>query len=294
MNHLLNNRVGKRPQTQRRGCLFLILGTILALLATGAYALGILLLTHVYIEARHGDEAGYAIMTIVMGSIVVAMLLFYAILTLWYISPTQDEVDRENRRMANSPGGHNREPAKALSRRKLWLITGGLLFGVVVCGFVSLNTYQFVTEEGVRTYFFGETSRYEWNDVRTYGMECDMEHGISISLIMKDGKEVDILPGGKTNSATDLFVGQYSSPTQFAATVDERLRKPNDGSPALLRHDGKNLKQQAETFYRGAYPELWPYVAKMIGFEDIQPSGDKFPAESLPESSAESTGDTRS
>ena len=54
MNRMLNDRFGKKAASGKRGCLFLIVGSLLALLATGLYVLAVSLLTGVLVEARHG------------------------------------------------------------------------------------------------------------------------------------------------------------------------------------------------------------------------------------------------
>ncbi len=289
MNQLLNNRVGKNPKAQKRGCLFLVLGSIAALLATGAYTLGITRLTLIYIEARHGGEAAYALMGATMGSCVVVLILFYAILAIWYISPTQAEVDRQNRQMAAAPGGHNTRPAKAMPRNRLWLITGGLLLGVLLTGLVSLNTYKLVTEDGIRSYFFAETGRYEWADVSAYTVNCDMDKGLSVTFSMADGKQFEILQG--TNSATNAFKEKYTSVIQFAADVDDRLMHPTDDSPVTPRNMNSIAYDRAVKFYQTPYPDVWPYVAQMIGYEDLEMSDDETAAPDT-ETSAENPTDT--
>ncbi len=276
MNQLLNNRVGKKPKSQKRGCLFLVLGSLLALLGTGIYAVVIGLLTRVYIEARHGDEAAYALMSATLGSCAVVLILFYIILAVWYISPTQAEIDRQNRSLSTAPGGHNHQEAKAMPRSRLWLITGVLLVGVVLCGAVSLNIYKLVTPEGVRTYFFAETGRYAWSDVSAYSLDCDDSKGLSVTFTMSDGKQVkqiEILQG--TNSATDAFEERYGSILQFAAEMDEQLMNPTDGSLVPPRNMSSSGYDRAVNFYRDRYTDVWPYVAQMIGYTELDMSDDE-------------------
>ncbi len=286
MNQLLNNRVGRKPTTQKRGCLFLILGSIAALLATGCYILIVSLLTGLVIEARHGSEVGYALMTAVEGSWGAVLLLFYAILALWYVAPSQAEVDRQNRRFATMPGGHNREPAKAMPRRTLWLITAGLLLGVILAGAVALNTYKFVNEDGVRTYCFFETGSYDWDDVSAYAVDCDTDEGLSLTFSFKGGKQLEILRG--INSFASAFEEKYDSPTHFAAELDKRLMNPSDDRPVPPRNMSGVAYDRAVKFYRDANPEslsgrLWGYAAQLIGYVEMDMTPDETAAETAAE-----------
>ena len=283
MNQLLNNRVGKKPKSKNKGCLFLILGTILALLATFLFVFAVSRLTSMVIENRHGSEAAYALMSIVRPCYIVAMILFYGILTLWYMSPNQAEMEEQNRKfspMLGERGGQSE--AKALSKRTLWLITGGMLLGVVLTGVIAINTYRLVTPDGIRTYFFAETGRYEWDDVSEYTVTCDAESGLAVTFTMKGGKSFEILQG--VNSATAKFRDTYTSVTHFAADMDEQM--DSRGIP-------QNVKgyDTARQFYQEAYPSLWPYVATLINHKELTAAPDVLP-DTTPETSPNTIEET--
>ncbi len=292
MNQLLNNRIGKQPKVRKRGCLFLILGSLLALLGTVVYILLVTYLTRIVIEARHGEETGYAIMTLVKGSWGVVMLFFYGILALWYMAPTEAEVERQNRQFAVSPGGHNQQPVKAMPRRVLWLVTGGLLLGVVATGAVTLNTYKLVTEDGVRTYCLVETGRYEWADVTAYSVNCDNSEGLSLTFSFKGGKQIEILRG--VNTYTSAFRAKaYDSVTHFASELDKRLVHPEDGRPVPPRNMAGMAYERALKFYRDAPADTlagrqWPYVRQLIGYVEPGMQPDEIVPDTTPESEAES------
>ena len=159
--------------------------------------------------------------------------------------------------------------SSALSKRTLWLITAGLLAGVVVTGAVSVNTYRLVTPEGVRSYFFVETASYEWKQVSSYTIDCENEDdGLSVTFTMRDGKKYEILQG--VNSATKAFKEQYTSVTHFAADVDDQMMALQ--VPRNVKHIERAVK-----VYRGH--KLWPYVEKLIGYVELSP----MPDETLPE-----------
>ncbi len=274
MNQLLNNRVGKKQKSQKRGCLFLILGSLLALLATGGFILVVSLLTGRVIEARHGGEVAYALMTATKGCYVAAMLCFYGILAVWYISPTAGEL-RQRRSRVTAAGGRA-EDVQSLSRRTLLLITAGLLCGVILAGAVCVNTYSIVDREGIRTYCFAETGRYEWKQAKAYRIDCEDDGGLAMTFTMRDGKQYEILQG--VNSATAAFREEFSSVTHFATAVDDIMIGLQ--VPRNVRHYERAVK-----FYKNDYPELWPYVSQLIGYRDLNAA----PEETVPETEAETS-----
>lgn len=269
VNQLLNNRVGKPKKSDKRGCLFLLVGSLFALLATGGFVLVVSLLSGVVIESRHGGETAYALMTIVKPCYGIAMLCFYGILAVWYVSPPagKTEPPKKGTTMAPLLGRHNQEKApEALPRRTLWLISAGLFCGVLITGAVAVNTYRLVSTEGIRSYCFVETASYEWKQVTTYRVGCDTDGGLSMTFTMRDGKQYEILQG--VNAATTEFKEDYTSVTHFSADIDERMVALQ--VPRNVQH-----MERAVKFYREDYPELWPYVSRIIGYADLMPEDDE-------------------
>ena len=184
MSRMLNDRFGNKPKSNKKGCLFLIIGSILALLATGIYILVVAKLTGVVIEARHGGEVAYALMKSVTPSYGIAMLCFYGILAVWYFTPTEEEVKKQNEGLAPMLGEKRRDDS--LPKSTLWMITAGLLLGAVITGAVAVNHYRLVTTEGIREYFFVETKTYEWKQVTSYTVDCDNDNdGLSVTFTMR-------------------------------------------------------------------------------------------------------------
>lgn len=271
MSQLLNQRVGKKKKSRRKGFLFLMVGALLAVLATGLYILAVSYLTGVLIEARHGDEAAYALMNIVTPSYGYALLFFIAILAIWYFTPTEEELKKQNHGL--SPMLGQKQKSEALPKRTLRLITAGLLLAVVVTGAVAVNSYKLVTPEGVRSYFFVETGSYEWKQVTSYTIDCENDNdGLSVTFTMRDGKQFEILQG--VNSTTEKFDEQYTSVTHFAADLDEEMVALQ--VPRNVRH-----MERAVKLYRDH--ALWPYVQKLIGYEELIPEPDETVAETQPD-----------
>lgn len=267
MNRMLHDRFGTKPKSKKKGCLFLIVGSLLALLATGIYVLIVAFMTGIVIETRHGGEVAYALMKSVTPSYGIAMLCFYGILAIWYFSPTEEEKKKTPGGLAPMLGEKTRDDG--VSKRTLWMITGGLLLAAVITGAVAVNHYRLVTAEGISEYFFVETKSYEWKQVTGYTVDCDNDNdGLSVTFTMRDGKQYEILQG--VNSTTEAFDKTYTSVTHFAYDLDQRMTELQ--VPRNTRH-----MERAVSLYRD-HP-LWPYVSKLIGYVELVPEPDETVAE---------------
>lgn len=266
MNPLLKKSSGKQGKKGKKGCLFLIIGCFATILATALFVLIVSKTTGAIIESRHGSEAAYALLSLTVPCYTIAFVLFNAILALWYIAPTEEEIRAQNKGLSPMLG---QKEARAMSTGTKWLITAVILVGVVITGAVAANTYRLVTPRGVSSYFFVETKSYEWKQVSAYTIDCDSEDGLSVTFTMRDGSRYEILQG--VNSATEAFKEQYTSVTHFAADIDEKMVALQ--VPRNVRH-----MEKAVNFYKG-YTELWPYVSKIIGYTALTPQPDETVAE---------------
>ena len=253
MNRQHYTNVG-RPKNGRKGCLFLIVGCFATMAATALFVVAVLLLTRVTIQSRHGEEAAYALMTAFKSCYPIAFSLFLGILALWYIAPTEAEVQSQNKKLSPMLG---QKEAHAMSTGTKCLISGALLAGVLVTGAVAVNTYRLVTPDGIRTYCFVETNAYEWKQVTTYTIDCDDSDGLSVTFTMRDGKQFEILQG--VNSTTEKFDELYTSVTHFASDIDQSMVALE--VPRNVRHFDLAVK-----FYQ-SYEGLWPYVSTLIGYK---------------------------
>lgn len=265
----LNNK--KKKKIRRKGFLFIAVGAVLITLASFVYVLLVSFLTGAVIEARHGDEVAYALMNIVTPSYGYVSLFFIAILAIWAFVPTEEELKKQNQGLSPMLG---QKQSEGLSKRSLWLITGGLVAAVVVTGAISINTYKLITPDGIRSYFFVETKSYEWKQVTGYTIDCENENdGLSVTFTMRDGKQIEILQG--VNSTTEKFDEQYTSVTHFAYDLDQRMVELQ--VPRNARHVERAAKLYKDT-------TLWPYVQKLIGYAELVPE----PDETSPETESDS------
>jgi hypothetical protein len=263
MNQLINQRVGKKKKSGKKGCLFLFAGSLCVVLCVGLFIWAVSALTGVVIESRHGGQPAYALMTALTPCYGAAFSLFMGIMGLWYFAPSEEEVRAQyNRRLAPKLG--EKEP-HAMTTATKCLISGVMLAGVVLAGLIAVNSYRLVTPDGISTYFFTETDRYEWKQVSAYTIDCDSEDGLSVTFTMRDGKKYEILQG--VNSTTAEFDGQYTSVTHFAADIDEQM---------VALQVPRNVKhmERAVNFYLSR-EGLWPYVSKLIGYAELVPEPDE-------------------
>jgi hypothetical protein len=77
------------------------------------------------------------------------------------------------------------------------------------------------------------------------------------------------------NSTTEKFDEQYTSVTHFASDLDEKMVALQ--VPRNVRHMERAVKLYREH-------ALWPYVQKLIGYEELVPE----PDETAPETEADS------
>ena len=276
MNSRYQKPSGKQGKSGKKGCLFLILGSFAVILCMGLFIWGVSAVTGLVVEARHGDVAGYALMTSLTPCYAVAFSLLMGIMGLWYFAPTEEEVRAQSRRSL-APALGQKEP-HAMTTATKCLISGGMLAGVLLTGFFAVNHYRLVTTEGISTYFFAETKSYEWKQVSAYAIDCDSEDGLAVTFIMRDGKQYEILRG--VNSTTAKFDETYTSVTHFAADIDEKMME--NQVPRNVLHI-----QTAVSFY-ASYEGLWPYVSKLIGYAEIAPN----PDETVADTSADTAADT--
>ena len=264
MSQMLNDRFGPKKGGKKKGLFFLIVGSLIALAMTVLFIVLTSLLTGALIEARHGGEVAYALMTIVTPCYGVAMMLFYGILAVWYIAPSESEVREKNRGLSPMLG---QSEGKAFPKKNLWIITAALSAGVLLTGLVAVNTYKLVTPDGVSSYFFVRVDHHDWDEVTGYAVDCDSDKGLTMTFTTKDAKKTEILSG--VVSTTKAFDEVYESTLHLAATVHEKLQ---DGSvPCRVSTSAYN---KAVKFYRNN-EALWPYVADIIDYEEILPEPDE-------------------
>lgn len=267
----------KQKQSSGRGCLFLIVGTLLILLLMALYIFAVGRITAAVIEARTGSAPAYAVLTAQIPCIVVAFVLLEGILVLQYL-PSQEEYDRKSPSGA-APDHKNRFWGTRRSANLLSLI---LLLLVVVCGVVSVNTYRVVSEDGITTSVFGFGHSYSWEDVTDCQVDCSADEGLSLTFTMSDGKEFEILQNTVSDNAA--FAEKYGSSDDsgskhtatLAFSVDICRLLEECGITRRIYHRERTIR-----FYKDKYPEQWAFVSELIHYREIHPSEDETVAETV-------------
>ena len=265
----------KQAEPGKRGCLFLIIGTVLILVLMALYVFAVGRITSYVIEARSGDAPAYAVMTAQVPCIMAAFILLEAVLVLQYL-PSQEDYEKQQK-----PGGST-EPhprAKLLGTRRFAnMLSVAALALVLVCGTVSVNTYRLVSAEGISTYFFVQTSAYTWADVTDCRVDCDSEKGLSVTFTLNDGKQFEILQNTISDNAA--FADRYT-----AATEDKRISALAFATDLCREldargvHRGVSHMERAIRFYKTDFPEQWVYVRELIRYDEIHPADDETAAE---------------
>lgn len=259
----------KKQSAGGRGCLFLVIGTVLILALMALYVFAVGRVTARVIEARSGDTPAYAVMSAQFPCIIAAFILLECVLILQYL-PSQEDYDRQR------PVGVARGTGHGLlgTRRFANILSGVLVALTVVCGAVSVNTYRMVSEDGISTCFFRQISAYTWDDVTQCRVDCDSDEGLSVTFVMEDGKEFEILQNTISDNAA--FAAKYAPDAAdsrvavlaFAAELCGRLDERD--IPRRVSHGERAIR-----FYRDDYPEQWVYVRELIRYEEIRPSDDE-------------------
>ena len=247
----------KKSGKSKKGILFLILGTLAVIAGVMIFAVVTGRVTAALVESRYGGTASYVLLTASIPCIAICFVLLEAILFLQYLPDTAAKL-QSRRPMLGQP----EQPM--YSKKVINLVCLGLLALTVLCGFVSTNTYTVVSEDGISTHFFAETSRYEWRQVTRYTVDCDTDRGLSVTYTMRDGKQFEVLQNAV--STTDTFDEQYGSATAFALHTSEKLHELQ--IPKTCYH-----QELAISFYRDTMPETWTYVAQLINYQSttLQP-----------------------
>ena len=259
----------KKQNNGGRGCLFLVIGTVLILALMALYIFAVGRITASVIEARSGDTPAYAVMSAQVPCIIAAFVLLECVLVLQYL-PSQEDYDRQK------PLGGEKSTRRGIlgSGRFANLLSVILLALLLLCGAVSVNTYRMVSENGISVRFFRQTAAYTWDDVSQCRVDCDSDKGLSVTFTMTDGKEFEILQNTISDNAA--FAARYAPDATdnrtavlaFAADLCRQLDERN--VRRIVSHSERAIR-----FYQTGYPEQWVYVRELIRYEEIRPSDDE-------------------
>ncbi len=264
-----------KKQGGKKGCLFLIIGSVLGVVALLLFIPLAGQLTSVIVNDTMADTMGYAMLNAAEPCIMVASLFLFGILVIHYFD--FDDTKSNQRQPIQQP------PKKKFlgSKAATWVATGGLLLCVVITAFVYATTYRTVSTEGVssRICYFIETDTYEWKEVSSFKVDCDEDKGLSITFTMRDGQKIEILQSPQ--SAPRSFLEKYEHKEAFALDLIRMLKDQYQITPNASHVD------RAKNFYKDN-EALWPYVKQIL--EEVTPKSNVNPAPA--ETVADTTADT--
>lgn len=254
----------EKKKSGKKGCLFLIVGTVLAFLGTGLYILLSGWLSSLVIGGVLGGRTAYALLTASFPCVYVVFILLDGVLIVNYL-PSTSEPDEDE--LSPMLGQRTSRGIKPSTVRIASVILAAAILPVTA---VSVGTYRTVSNEGITsTVCFIPMKDYKWSQVSSYELACDNNKGMSMTFTMRDGTTVEILQG--TVSSPDSFKAQYDCKEALAVDIAaelERLQIPCKTFQSSSAHS--KLKESARAFYKDN-EKLWRYVQQLVGYEAVVP-----------------------
>ncbi len=250
----------KKTKKPGKGCLFLILGSIVGVLLLLLFIVLTGQLTANIINGTLGDVEGYAMLTVQEGCIMVASLFLFAILVIHYL-PDPEDYQKKNTFTPQEPPKKKKKFLGA--KPTTWMATGGLVLCVILTAFVSATTYRTISQDGITTtvcHFF-KTETYDWEQVSSYKVDCDEDKGLSVTVTMKGGKKFELLQSPV--STPNSFDAKYDCKEAFIAELINFLEEEYQIVPNISH------RERARAFY-GNNEKLWPYVKDIMDIPDME------------------------
>ncbi len=258
-----------------KGCLFLIIGALLGVVASFLFLPMAGKLAATAVRSNMAGQIGYAMLTAAEPCIIAAVFFMLCILTLHYFNLDSGNKDQKKSVSVNTP-----QPKFRGTKAFTWIITGVLILCVFASALVYATTYRTVTTEGISTTVcqFINTKEYEWKQVSSYKVDCDEDKGLSVTLTMRDGKQIEILQS--VISAPAAFHEKYECKEAFVLDLVTMLEEEYQ-----ITRNVSHI-ERTKAFYQDD-AELWPYVKQIIGYDELVPDEDD-----APETEAEVSVDT--
>lgn len=255
--------MSEEKRSGKKGCLFLIVGTILAFVGTGVYILLSGWISSLVIQNALGGRTAYALLTASLPCMYVVFLLLDGVLVVNYLpaSPHESGADEQVPMLGQ-------RAARGFDAKVVRILSISLVAAILPVTLISVGTYRTISDEGISNAFcFIQTSEYQWEQVSYYEIECDSSKGLSMTFTMRDGSSVEILQG--TVSSPDSFKEKYDSKEAFAVDIAARMAALQIPCKTFESQSAHNkLKEAARSFYKGN-EDLWPHVMQLVGYEEV-------------------------
>lgn len=228
---------------------------MLVILGVVAYAIISSLISGVLIRSRFGSEVSCAVLSLTTVGLGVAFILYEIAFIMWQVKLSKE---------SSKNGDEGGKMAKLFRLILVAAICLSLLFALV-----SANTFTRLDEDSISTVCFVTTKEYRWdshNDVLRYTFACDANGGLTYSVMMKDGKVIDIL--GAQTSLSDSFREKYDTGRvnllKYVADISEQF----DESEFII--EKKIIGAEfMEKFYKTEGSEIWAQIERIITSEVV-------------------------
>lgn len=250
-----NQRNNKK--SNGKGFLFLILGALLGVVASFLFLPMAGKLAATVIRSNMHGQIGYAMLTAAEPCIIAAIFFMVGILALHYFNLESEKKDHKK-----STAVDTSHPKFRGTKAFTWVITGVLILCVFASALVYATTYRAITTEGIQkvTCQYITTDEYQWKQVSSYKVDCDEDKGLSVTLTMRDGKQIEILQS--VMSAPAAFHEKYECREAFVLDLVTMLEEEYQ-IPRNVSHI-----ERTKAFYQDD-AKLWPYVKKIIGYDEL-------------------------
>lgn len=252
-----NQRNNKK--SNGKGCLFLMVGALLGVVASFLFLPLAGKLAATVVRSNMAGQIGYAMLTAAEPCIIAAIFFMVGILTLHYFDLESGKNDHKR-----STAVDTSHPKFRGTKAFTWVITGVLILCVFASALVYATTYRAITTEGIQkvTCQFITTDEYQWKQVSSYKVDCDEDKGLSVTLTMRDGKQIEILQS--VMSAPAAFHEKYECREAFVLDLVTMLEEEYQ-----ITRNVSHI-ERTKAFYQND-AKLWPYVKEIIGYDELVP-----------------------
>lgn len=259
------NNQRNNQKNNGKGCLFLIVGALLGVVASFLFLPLAGKLAATMVRSNLEGQIGYVMLTAAEPCIIAAVFFMICILTLHYFDFDSDKKDQRKPLVPKEA-----QPKFRGTKAMKWVLTGVLALCVLGSAFVYATTYRAITTEGIYTTTcqWITTGEYEWKQVSSYKVDCDEDKGLSVTLTMRDGKQFEILQSAI--SAPAAFHEKYECREAFVLELVTMLEEEYQ-----ITRNVSHI-ERTKAFYQND-AKLWPYVKQIIGYDELVPEEDMTP-----------------
>lgn len=224
------------------GCGAAFLGTLVALLATGAYIALSLLCNRLFLGRALNGEPACAFSTFFTTGIGIVFFLFELVFVIWLIKRARAATD-------NSDGG--------VMKTVLRIAAAGAAALSILLAVISANIYTKCSDTSITTVTVFSEREYEWDDVSRFIFSCDDSGALKYTVRMKDGESIEIF--NNVNTCSDEFTERFGSLLSYASYLTEQFR----ASEFIIEEKISGVENMEKRF-KESDPVAWETIESII------------------------------